>query len=94
MEERKKKKTGRSFGQRLKLFHILDYMLENTDDEHTVKAAEIIDHLHNKFEISAEEKTIYSDLRLLDEYGYSTEYDGRSRGWRVLDYLAENEKRS
>lgn len=85
MEERKKKNTGRSFGQRLKLFHILDYMLENTDDEHTVKAAEIIAHLHNKFEISAEEKTIYSDLRLLDEYGYSTEYDGRSRGWRVLD---------
>ena len=28
---------GRSENQRLKLFYVLDYLLERTDDEHTVK---------------------------------------------------------
>ena len=41
MEVRKKGK-GRSQNQRLKLFYLLDYLLEHTDETHTVKAQEII----------------------------------------------------
>lgn len=32
-----------------------------------------------------EQKTVCSDLRLLGEYGYETQYDGRTRGWRVIE---------
>ena len=44
MEVRKKGK-GRSQNQRLKLFYLLDYLLEHTDETHTVKAQEISEHL-------------------------------------------------
>lgn len=84
MEEREKGK-GRSQNQRLKLFYLLEYMLEHTDDNHTVKAADISTHLFNQYRIPVEEKTVYSDLHLLDEYGYETQYDFKTRGWRILD---------
>lgn len=79
------KGKGRSKNQRLKLFYLLDYLLEQTDESHTVKVKDIIDHLENYYKIPVEEKTVYSDLHLLDEYGYETQYDGRTRGWRIVE---------
>lgn len=79
------KGKGRSQNQRLKLFYLLDYLLENTDETHTVKVQEIIDHFDNYYKIPVEQKTVCSDLHLLDEYGYETQYDGRTRGWRIVD---------
>ncbi len=78
------KGKGRSQNQRLKLFYLLDYLLENTDETHTVKVDEIILHFSN-YKIPIEQKTVYSDLHLLDEYGFETQYDGRTRGWRIID---------
>lgn len=80
-----KKRKGRSQNQRLKLFYLLDYLLENTDDTHTIKVQEIIEHFDNYLKIPVEQKTVCSDLHLLDEYGYGTQYDGRTRGWRIVD---------
>lgn len=79
------KRKGRSQNQRLKLFYLLDYLLENTDDTHTIKVQEIIEHFDNYLKIPVEQKTVCSDLHLLDEYGYGTQYDGRTRGWRIVD---------
>ena len=79
------KGKGRSKNQRLKLLYLLDYLLENTDETHTVKVQEIIDHFDNVYRIPVEQKTVCSDLHLLDEYGYETQYDGRTRGWRIID---------
>ena len=84
MEVRKKGK-GRSQNQRLKLFYLLDYLLEHTDETHTVKAQEISEHLFNYHRIPVEQKTVYSDLHLLDEYGYEVQYDGRTKGWRLIE---------
>ena len=84
MEEREKGK-GRSQNQRLKLFYLLDYLLEHTDETHTVKAQEISEHLFNYHRIPVEQKTVYSDLHLLDEYGYEVQYDGRTKGWRLIE---------
>lgn len=78
------KGKGRSQNQRLKLFYLLDYLLENTDETHTVKVQEIIEHFENYYKIPVEQKTVCSDLHLLDEYGYETQYDGRTRGWRIV----------
>lgn len=41
------KGKGRSQNQRLKLFYLMDYLLEETDETHTKKVAEIIEHLEN-----------------------------------------------
>lgn len=79
------KGQGRSQNQRLKLLYLLDYLLENTDETHTVKVQEIIDHFENYYKIPVEQKTVCSDLHLLDEYGYETQYDGRTRGWRIVE---------
>lgn len=80
-----KKGKGRSQNQRLKLLYLLDYLLENTDETHTVKVQEIITHFENHHKIPIEQKTVCSDLRLLGEYGYETQYDGRTRGWRIIE---------
>lgn len=43
------KGQGRSYNQRLKLFHFLDCLLENTDIEqgYTVKTSKIMEYLNN-----------------------------------------------
>ena len=84
-QKHKKKGKGRSENQRLKLFYLLDYLLEETDETHTKKVAEIIEHFENYHKIPVEQKTVCSDLRLLTEYGYETQYDGRTRGWRIIE---------
>ena len=86
------KGKGRSQNQRLKLLYLLDYLLENTDETHTVKVDEIIKHFDNYYKIPIEQKTVCSDLHLLDEYGYETQYDGRTRGWRLLDREFETQE--
>ena len=78
------KRKGRSQNQRLKLLYLLDYLLEETDETHTKKVQEIIEHFENYYKIPVEQKTVCSDLHLLDEYGYETQYDGRTRGWRII----------
>ena len=84
-EKHKKKGKGRSQNQKLKLLYLLDYLLEETDETHTVKVQQIIDHLGDYHQVPVENKTVCADLRLLGEYGYETQYDGRTRGWRLID---------
>ena len=86
------KGKGRSKNQRLKLFYLLDYLLEHTDEAHTVKVQEIIKHFENYHKIPVEQKTVCSDLRLLGEYGYETQYDGRTRGWRIVEREFETQE--
>ena len=81
-----KKGKGRSQNQRLKLFYLLDYLLEETDETHTKKVQEIIEHFENYYKIPVEQKTVCSDLHLLDEYGYAC---GKApspipKGWSIL----------
>ena len=70
------KGQGRSYNQRLKLFHLLDYLMENTDMEpgHTVKTSKIVEYLNN-IEVPVEKKTVVTDIHLLQEYGVEIEYD-------------------
>ena len=79
------KGKGRSKNQKLKLLYLLDYLLEHTDENHTVKVQEIIEHFENYHKIPVEQKTVCSYLHLLDEDGYETQYDGRTRGWRLVE---------
>jgi predicted DNA-binding transcriptional regulator YafY len=62
----------RSFNQKLKPFYVMNYLLENTDEEHTVTVNQIIAHLQAQG-ISAERKSIYSDIEALQVLGIDIE---------------------
>ncbi len=69
---------AKSTNQKLKMFYILDYLLENTDDEHFVTVKDIINHLESNG-ISAERKAIYSDIEELLNYGYDIVTDKKEK---------------
>ena len=54
--------------QKLKLFYLRDFLLRSSDEEHRLTIRDMIAHLASH-DISAERKSLYSDLNLLQEYG-------------------------
>lgn len=59
----------RSYDQKLKLLYIRDYLEKNSHMDHPVNASELIEMLQRDHEIQCERKTIYSDIKALQEYG-------------------------
>ena len=59
----------KSDNQKLKIFHILDYLQRNSHPDHPVTATELIGMLANQHNISCDRKTIYSDIAALQDYG-------------------------
>lgn len=78
-----------SENKRLKLLYLRDYLLENTDENHTVKLTDIINHLQTAHGIEVERKTIYTDFSLLKEYGIEIEYDAQAQGYRIVERVFE-----
>ena len=54
--------------QKLKLLHLMQILLEQTDEEHTITVPQMIAEL-SKRGISAERKSIYDDLEYLRLFG-------------------------
>lgn len=65
--------------QKLKLIYLLRILLNNTDMDHGMTMQDIINALA-KEDISAERKSVYSDIALLNDAGYDIihEKDGRN----------------
>ena len=59
----------KSDNQKLKLFYILDYLQQNSHEEHPVRAAELIHMLDRQHNIRCDRKTVYSDIAALMDYG-------------------------
>lgn len=59
---------AKSSNQKLKLMYLMRILLENTDDTHSISMVEIIEKLA-AYDVSAERKSIYSDMECLREYG-------------------------
>lgn len=59
---------ARSENQKLKLLYLKDYLTRCSDPEHPLTITDIIQHLE-KYNISAERKSLYSDIRTLQDYG-------------------------
>ena len=62
----------RGTNQKFKLYRLAQIMLERTDDEHYITMPEIIDAL-GEYDITADRKSIYSDLRDLEVLGIEVE---------------------
>ena len=58
----------KSDNQKLKLLYIRDYLERNSDERHPVGAQELIDMLARQG-ITAERKSIYSDIKALQDFG-------------------------
>ena len=60
---------AKSSGQKLKLFYIAKILEENTDENHPMSTAEVIERLAAQG-IHSERKSIYDDIDKLCEFGY------------------------
>lgn len=59
----------KSENQKLKILYVAKYLLENSDENHTVTTSDIVDYLINDCGISAERRSIYRDIGILrDEF--------------------------
>lgn len=54
--------------QKFKLYYLMKIMLEKTDDEHSITMPEILTELE-RYQVSAERKSIYADLQDLEKLG-------------------------
>lgn len=74
---------ARSEGQKLKLLYLRDYLRQNTDEAHPASVSKLIEYLAGK-DIRAERKSIYDDIRTLNEYGTDVRCRrGRNGGYYV-----------
>ena len=62
----------RGTNQKFKLYRLAQIMLERTDDDHYITMPEIMSAL-GKYEITADRKSIYNDLRDLETLGIEVE---------------------
>lgn len=65
--------------QKFKLYRLAQIMLEKTDEDHYITMPEIIEEL-KRYEISADRKSIYADLK--DLYDLGVEVEGEAVGNR------------
>jgi len=68
-----------SGNSKLKLLYVMRFLLEKTDEDHTVTVQDIIDYLQS-LGLTSERKSIYEYIELLQDYG--------------LDILCQREKRN
>ena len=68
--------------QKLKLIVLLDILSKYTDKDHCISMENILLHLE-KHQISAERKSVYEDIHLLQDMGYEIELVRKS-GYRLL----------
>ena len=74
---------AKSERQKLKLLYLRDYLRQNTDEAHPADVQELIDYLASK-DIHAERKSIYDDIRTLNDYGTDILYRrGKPSGYYV-----------
>ena len=74
----------KSDNQKLKIFYILDYLQENSHQDHPVRASELISMLDSRHNIQCDRKTVYSDILALQDYGVDIEsVPGRNGGYYI-----------
>ena len=69
----------KSDNQKRKLLYIRDYLERNSDEQHPVGAQELIDMLSRQG-ITCERKSIYSDIRVLQDFGLDILTQRRKNG--------------
>ena len=76
-------------GQKMRLFALKEILERETDDKHSITMDGILQLLQTKYDMKAERKSIYDDMRAFreSEFMYVTPPQGRERGYSVADRL-------
>ncbi len=70
--------------QKMKLLYLMQILLDRTDEDHMLTAGELCDILQAEYDVSAERKSIYSDIAALQEFGLDiVQQKGKSPGYYV-----------
>ena len=73
----------KSPNQKTKLLHLYQILLHQTDEDHPITVAQMIEQLA-RYDIKAERKSIYDDLEALRLFGLDTQCRrGKTPGWFV-----------
>ena len=78
--------VARGTNQKFKFSYLMQIMQEKTDEEHAITMPQIMEELE-KYEVTAERKSIYADFRDMTDKGDRTK--GRKK---TLDKSVENSK--
>ena len=74
---------AKSSNQKLKLLYIVKFLMQNSDEEHPVSTAQIIEELASNG-ISAERKSIYNDIEALRLFGLDIiQLKGKNGGYYI-----------
>ncbi len=73
---------------RLRILLVMQLLMEHTDEEHCVSMQDILQWLTDHG-VAGERKSIYEDIKALQEYGLDVEYDKELKGYRVIDRQME-----
>lgn len=74
---------AKSSNQKTKLLHLCHILLRQTDEDHPITVAQMIEALA-KADIKAERKSIYDDLEALSQFGLDIQCrKGKTPGWFV-----------
>lgn len=71
-------------GQKVKILCLMQILMEQTDQQHTMTAQELISALNNQYGITSERKSIYTDIEILQEFGIDIiQVKGKKSGYYV-----------
>ena len=74
---------AKSAFQKTKLLHLARLLLQQTDEDHPITVARMIEEL-GRYDIKAERKSIYDDLEALRSFGLDVQCrKGKSPGWFI-----------
>lgn len=62
----------KSYSQKLRVLYVMQVLLRYSDEEHPISQAEISERL-NAYGIQADRKSIYDDIKVLNEFGLEIE---------------------
>lgn len=76
--------NGKKENQKLKTLFVAKFLMENTDENHSASAGDIVDYLNEECGISADRRSIYRDIAALrDAFGMDIE-GGRGGRYRLV----------
>ena len=65
--------SGKREHQKIKPYIVLEYLMQNSDEEHAISAKDIIDYLQDDCGIDAERRSIYRDIDEINKVLYMLE---------------------
>lgn len=85
---------GKREHQKIKPYLVLQYLMQHTDEEHTVSAAEIVAYFQEYYGIDTERRSIYSDIDEINKVLYMLDNDcSIQEAEEVIDDEEEGEEK-